>query len=71
MCNLPKGKKYYQYLLETSTGSDRSVKELEDMVRKQISEDIGEIGNIVQKNPSVYEKLDSFSFSKTEPKSIL
>ncbi|MCI6733345.1 MAG: DUF885 domain-containing protein, partial [Lachnospiraceae bacterium] len=71
MCNFPKGKKYYQYLLETSTGSDRSVKELEDMVRKQISEDIGEIGNIVQKNPSVYEKLDSFSFSKTEPKSIL
>lgn len=71
MCNLPKGKKYYQYLLETSTGSDRSVKELEDMVRKQISEDLNQIGNIIQKNPSVYENLDTFSFSKTQPKAIL
>lgn len=37
---LPRGKEYYELVVRQSTGSDRSVKEMEDLTRRQISDDL-------------------------------
>ena len=37
---LPQGKEYYELLVEQSTGSERSVEEMEDLTRRQISDDL-------------------------------
>lgn len=37
---LPEGKEYYELLAEQSTGSDRSVEEMEDLARRQITDDL-------------------------------
>lgn len=40
LCYLPKGKDYYEQVVETSTGSTRSVEEIRDMTRRQMTEDL-------------------------------
>lgn len=40
LCYLPEGKQYYEFVAEQSTGSDRSVEEMEDLTRRQISDDL-------------------------------
>ena len=37
---LPEGKEYYELLVRQSTGSDRSVEEMEDLTRRQMTEDL-------------------------------
>lgn len=37
---LPEGKEYYEAAVRASTGSERTVEELEDLTRRQISEDL-------------------------------
>ena len=40
LCYLPKGKDYYEQIVEASTGSTRSVEEIRDMTRRQMVEDL-------------------------------
>ena len=40
LCYLPKGKDYYEQVVEASTGSTRSVEEIRDMTRRQMMEDL-------------------------------
>ena len=40
LCYLPKGKDYYEQVVEDSTGSTRSVEEIRDMTRRQMTEDL-------------------------------
>ena len=40
LVNLPDGADYYELLVRRSTGSDRSVEEMEDLTRRQITDDL-------------------------------
>ena len=40
LAGLPQGKEYYELAVRQSTGSDRSVEEMKDLTRRQISEDL-------------------------------
>lgn len=40
LCYLPRGKDYYEQVVEASTGSTRSVEEIRDMTRRQMTEDL-------------------------------
>ena len=40
LCYLPKGKDYYEQVVEASTGSTSSVEEIRDMTRRQMTEDL-------------------------------
>ena len=40
LCYLPKGKDYYEQVVEASTGSTRSVEEIRDITRRQMTEDL-------------------------------
>lgn len=47
LCFLPDGKEYYEILVKQSTGTDRTVRELEDLTRRQITEDLEAMEAIV------------------------
>ena len=40
LAGLPQGKEYYELAVRQSTGSDRSVEEMKDLTRRQISDDL-------------------------------
>lgn len=40
LVNLPDGADYYELVVQRSTGSDRSVEEMEDLTRRQITDDL-------------------------------
>ncbi len=44
---LPGGKEYYELLAEQSTGSGRSVEEMKDLTRRQISDDLGAMERVL------------------------
>lgn len=48
LCYLPKGKDYYEQVVEASTGSTRSVEEIRDMTRRQMTEDLEAMERVIQ-----------------------
>lgn len=48
LCYLPKGKDYYEQVVEASTGSTRSVEEIRDMTRRQMTEDLEAMERVMQ-----------------------
>ena len=47
LCCLPEGTEYYEMLVRQSTGTDQTVRELEDLTRRQIVEDLESMESIV------------------------
>ncbi len=43
LCNLPNGKRYYELVAASKTGSARSIPELQELARRQIVEDLGDM----------------------------
>ena len=43
LCYFPEGKSYYEHVAEAMTGSDRSVEEMRDLTRRQMSEDLSDM----------------------------
>ena len=56
LCHLPEGKKYYAYLIKSSTGDYRSVREIQKHLYQQLFLDFEEIQNLVQKDPDIFTK---------------
>lgn len=48
LCYLPRGKDYYEQVVEASTGSTRSVEEIRDMTRRQMTEDLEAMERVIQ-----------------------
>ena len=71
LCNLPKGKKYYELLVKSATGSDSSVHKLEKQVYTQLKSDAKKMQELVKKDSSLSTKANDFSFTLTEPTEIL
>lgn len=40
LCHYPKGSSYYEYVVQRDTGSSRSISALQDLTKKQMSEDL-------------------------------
>ena len=71
LSNFDQGQDYYNYLLKYSTGSDHSVKELEQMTLTQINSDLQEIQSLIQEDPEIRSKFSSFAFTLTDPEEII
>ncbi|MDO4515074.1 MAG: DUF885 domain-containing protein [Lachnospiraceae bacterium] len=69
LCNLPKGKEYYQYLVQQETGSNRSIAELETLTKAQIQEDLLAMEDALAKEGEI--PLPSFSLQDADPTAIL
>ncbi len=65
------GKKYYEALVKSTTGSDRSIKDIKKLLLNRLSSDLSAINEILKDNESLYAQAAEFSFSLTEPAEIL
>lgn len=52
-CNLPQGKVYYEYLVSSSTGSEKSVRQLAKMLEQQLFWVLNRGQTLALKNPTV------------------
>lgn len=71
ICNFEHGTDYYEYILKQSVGTDRSVKQLENMTIEQINADLGAIKDLLKANPQLQSGLKDFKFTLTDPEKII
>lgn len=65
------GKSYYEYLVKRETGSDRSIPELAVMLEDALSSALMDMLVYLQVDPSINEKMNSYTYTKTDPEEIL
>lgn len=59
------GTEYYEYLAKQTTGSDRSVEEMSNLLSYYFMEDISDMQEIVKENPSLETSSQSFTSDAT------
>ena len=67
LCNYPDGKKYYEYLLKSTVGTDKSPDELISMLDQAIDEGMNTISMLLSENYSLYYVFDSVPYPATDP----
>lgn len=70
LSGLKKGKKYYEYLVQTKTGSDRSIREIDNMLEKAIEENKKQMANLVVKD-EVYAKAQEATYPGESPEQTI
>lgn len=71
LCNYPKGKEYYEYLIRSNTGSSRSMEDLIKMLDDSIKSNLLKLGKIMNTDSSVYDKATNLTFPYTKPSEII
>lgn len=71
LCHLKKGKKYYQYLVKSVTGSSRSVDDMNTMLDDKISKLKREMANIMANSPEVYYAAQDVSYTCNTPQKAM
>lgn len=72
LCYFPKGREYYQYLVNASTGTSyQDIPSLKTAISTQMLEDLAAMDRLLSENPGLAKKMYTYSFSLTEPDQIL
>lgn len=71
LCNFPKGKSYYEYLVKAQTGSSKSISELIVLLDNTMNNNIDEIQKIAVSNPESLDKMLQVTYELQEPNEIL
>lgn len=71
LCNFPKGKEYYSYLVKASTGSDKAVPDLMKATSSQIQSDLNAMSTLLNNNPSLLENLHDIKVEDLNPEQSL
>lgn len=72
LSNYPDGKKYYEYLVKSSTGASyQTIDALKEAIESKMNSDLSQSSKILKANPSIYDQLDTYTFKITEPEQIL
>lgn len=66
LCFFENGSEFYGHLAATSTGSSRSIKELQTLTKKQIQQDLLDIQTTLDENPSILSETVSYTCSPEE-----
>lgn len=69
LCHLPEGKTYYEQIVAESTGSERSVRELEDLTRRQIISDLEAMEEVL--NTAGNQAKETAAMEENNPVTIL
>lgn len=68
----PKGKDYYEYLVQSSIGTTySSMEEIQEAIEQQIDSDLLAISQILKDSPETAKELENYSFCETQPEKIL
>lgn len=71
LCYLPEGKEYYQYLVSSSTGSSKTIKEVDEALDNLLKDTMGTLQEIASKNPEILEDAMNVSYPMKDPAKIL
>lgn len=71
LCNFSDGKKYYEYLVASNTGSDRSVDEIDDLLNTAFDDAIMSLRKLYTFDSKVFDKADNVTFPLSDPNEIL
>lgn len=71
LSNLPKGKEYYEYLVASSTGSSKSIEEIDKLLDQTIAKSMTSIIASASTDPDIIEEVENIKYPLTEPKEIL
>ncbi len=68
----PEGKKYYEYLINSSIGTSyESIEALRDAIAAQIEDDLADMTDIIREHPETADQIMDYSFAYTGPDQIL
>lgn len=70
LCYLPEGKQYYESLVRSNTGSEKTVKELQQMTERQRNLDMTALHEILAANPKLLNSNEE-DITLKEPEAIL
>lgn len=71
LCYLEKGKEYYSYLVKAKTGSDRSIKEIEQILDNKIEELKKKIAKVISDTPDVYYQAQKAEYTYNTPQTAM
>lgn len=71
LCGLEKGKEYYESLVRTETGSNRSVEDLLKLLDKYMQKNILQMQTVLAKDSSLLDKASNPTYPMTDPEEIL
>ncbi len=73
LCYYPEGQRYYEYLLTSTTGSNRTVAEIKQMLFTDFKQNYASLLALIQKYPEIADSslTASFSLPVSEPEAIL
>lgn len=71
LSELKNGKDFYKILVERNTGSDRSIKEIDNLLDETINECIQNIQQVGKDDDQIGYKIDSYYYPLTDPAEIL
>lgn len=71
LCNFPKGKSYYEYLVKAQTGSSKTIAELIELLDNTMNNNINEIQKIASSNPDAINKMLQVTYDLQDPNEIL
>lgn len=71
LCHLPKGSRYYEYLVRAYTGSDMTVEEMQQATAHQRAENMTEAARLIAEKPELLTQAVSYTFAQQEPAAIL
>lgn len=68
----PEGRRYYEYLVNASTGTSyKDIPSLKKAMSDQMMDDLTAMDELLTEDPSLAEKMYSYSFQLTDPDAIL
>lgn len=69
---LPEGKKYYEYLVNSCTGTSyEDIPELKKAISSQMTEDLTAMDQLLTRSPELAKQMYTYSFALTDPNQIL
>lgn len=71
LCGLEKGKQYYEYLIRVETGSDRSIREIGQMLDDAIQKEKTEMAQIMTESPEAYYAAQKAEYSDSNPEKAI
>ena len=71
LSNYPNGKEYYKYLVSSSTGSSKTIEEIDTLLDKTIAKSMTSIVTAASLNPDLIDETENLVYPLTDPKEIL
>lgn len=71
LCNFPKGKEYYEYLVRYQTGSSKTIPEMIDLLEDTIDTNLIKMNETLISNPDTYNQMLEIDYPYSDPDEIL